>query len=144
MKVKKILKFLLISSGILLVTIICIIKLLSILGNFGVDNYIIDEVYSPDDKYKAVIFDRDTGATTDFNTQISIISSKSSLPNDPGNLFIADTNHGRAPSGKGGGPEVTISWISSTEIIITYHRKARIFKQEGSIKSIQAKYTYLP
>lgn len=97
MKAKKLFQILLISSGILLVMKIGILGFWFMLINFGVNNNIIDEVYSPDNKYKAVIFDRDAGATTGFNTQISIISSKSSLPNNPGNLFIADTDHGKGP-----------------------------------------------
>lgn len=143
MKSKKFFKNLLITLGIISVVLFGIYGAFSKLLDFGASNTIIDEVYSPDNKYKAVIFERDAGATTDFSTQLSIISSKSSLPNSPGNVFISDTNHGSAPSGKEGGPEVRISWVNSNEVIISYHRKARIFKDEGSIKNIQVRYTYL-
>lgn len=150
MKDKELFKHLLITIGVALGIAlgIILIVLFGVYGafttlDFSASNKVIDEVYSPDNKYKAIIFERDAGATTGFSTQVSIISSKSSLPNSTGNVFIADTNHGNASSGKGGGPEVSISWVNSNEIIISYNRKARIFKDEGSIKNIQVKYSYL-
>jgi len=141
MRIKKFIKRLVI-LGIILIVLFSIYGAFSKLLDFGASNTVIDEVYSPDNNYKAIIFERDAGATTGFSTQVSIISSKSSLPNSPGNVFISDTNHGSAPSGKGGGPEVSISWVNSNEVIISYHSKARIFKEEGSIKNIQIRYTY--
>ncbi|GGI77774.1 hypothetical protein GCM10009332_13930 [Shewanella gelidii] len=50
-------------------------------------NYIHSKTTSLDEKYEAVIFQRDCGATTGFSTQISIIKFGSKLENDPGNIF---------------------------------------------------------
>jgi len=62
------------------------------------ENQIVSEIPSPDRSYKVVIFQRACGATTDFSTQISLLSLTSSLPDDGGNIFATDPNYGKAPS----------------------------------------------
>ena len=76
----------------------------------GCGNDLVREVRSPSGKMKAVVFERDCGATTGFSTQVSLLLSNKSLPNESGNLFIADTDHGNAPAGAWGGPIVEPSW----------------------------------
>ena len=51
-------------------------------------NYPHKEYFSPNKKYKAVVFQRDCGATTGFSTQISIIKASESLINESGNIYI--------------------------------------------------------
>jgi len=53
-------------------------------------NHVYGEVVSPGDKYKAVIFQRDCGATTGFSTQISILEVDAALKNSSGNIYIVD------------------------------------------------------
>ena len=53
-------------------------------------NEIFSEVQSPDGKFRAVVFQRDCGATTGFSTQISILLAKDKLENEGGNIFIVD------------------------------------------------------
>lgn len=62
MKAKKLFKHVLISLGIIFVVLTGIYGVFSKLFDFGVSNNVIDEVYSPDNNYKAVIFERDAGA----------------------------------------------------------------------------------
>jgi hypothetical protein len=57
------------------------------------ENELVGEHTSPDGQYKAVLFVRDCGATTGFNTQVSLLRSNQHLKNGSGNLFIADTDH---------------------------------------------------
>ena len=59
-------------------------------------NDVIEEVVSPNGKTKALVFQRDCGATTGFSTQISILSYQARLPDKPGNVFIAG-NPGKDP-----------------------------------------------
>jgi hypothetical protein len=63
-------------------------------------NDLLTEIPSPDGALKAVVFQRDCGATTSFSTQISILWTNRPLPNETGNLFVADTDHGKAPRGQ--------------------------------------------
>lgn len=69
-------------------------------------NQVLKEYPSPSGKLKAVVFERDCGATTGFSTQVFIVQAGSVLENESANLFLADTDHDRAPSGIGGGSEI--------------------------------------
>ena len=102
-------------------------------------NEIIEQIVSPDKNNKLVIFQRDCGATTGFSTQISIIEVNQILKNEGGNIFIADTNHGAAPSGPGGGPKVIANWDNNNQITIKYHANARIFKELKKAHGINIK-----
>ncbi len=105
---------------------------------------IIEEVVSPSGKLKAVVFQIDCGATTDFNSHISIVpadidaSQKNNLPHS---FFVADGNHGNAPAGKGGGPEVRIFWKTDDHLDVQYHSNARLFRSETKSKGIIISYT---
>ena len=103
----------------------------------------IGEHPSPDGKYKAVLFVRDCGATTGFSTQVSLLRSNAQLKNGSGNLFIADTDHGKIPSGQKGGPEVRIVWEGSKDIYIVHHENARVFKAEKKVNGINVNYKSL-
>ena len=101
---------------------------------------ILHSVASPDGKNKAVIFQRDCGATTDFSTQVSLLPSSSTLGNEAGNAFIADTNHGAAPSGEGGGPTLGVRWLSPSSIMISHHPSARIFRAPDDVAGIRVRH----
>lgn len=106
-------------------------------------NKIIKNIELEEDQIKAVVFQRDCGATTGFSTQVSLINNKETLPNESGNVFIADTDHGIAPKGEGGGPEVQVKVISSNHIRILTHQNARIFKNEPYWNDIIISYEKL-
>jgi hypothetical protein len=57
------------------------------------------EFLSPDASAKLVVFQRDCGATTVFRTQASLLKPGMHLSDSSGNVFVADTDHGLAPSG---------------------------------------------
>jgi hypothetical protein len=97
-------------------------------------------VRSPDGKRKAVIFERDCGATTGFSTQVSVLPSGARLPNEPGNAFVADTDHGATPSGPGGGPAIKVIWTSNTKLLIKHHPKARLFKAHPQVAGVTIRY----
>lgn len=103
-------------------------------------NQIIEEVLSPNGNNKITVFERNCGATTDFSTQISIMNTESELPNKAGNLFIADTGRGKAPSGPGGGPKVEIAWKDSNSVVIKHHKNVRVFKSKSKVKDINIVY----
>ena len=75
-------------------------------------NVLVQEVYSPDKQYKAIVFERDCGATTDFSTQVSILESTKELSNVPGNIF--------AMNGHPDNTEVQVEWENDHTIQITY------------------------
>jgi hypothetical protein len=82
-----------------------------------------------------VVFTRDCGATTDFSTHASVLSASASLPDDAGNAFIVDSNHGRAPRG------LEVTWRDARKVELYRHADARVFKSESSVKGIKILYT---
>ena len=105
-------------------------------------NQVLSEIPSPNMQVKAVVFERDCGATTDFSTQVAILPINESLGNETaGNVFVADTDHGRAPSGPGGGPEVGVRWTSEATEEIQHHPAARILRgNSAGVTGIQVSY----
>ncbi len=97
----------------------------SLAGDCGNDP--ISEIQSPDKSLKVVIFQRDCGATTGFSTQVSILSAKRTLPNESGNVMVVDTDHGKAPSGPRGVPEIIPEWKSDRELVLRVHPMTRTF-----------------
>jgi hypothetical protein len=101
----------------------------------------LSEVRSPDGEWKVVVFERDCGATTGFSTQASLLGWNERLPeNDGGNLFIADTNHGAAPAGPGGGPPLQVTWTSMRSVVLRSPRGVRVFKAETRVLGVPAVY----
>jgi hypothetical protein len=92
------------------------------------------EHLSPDGQWKYVSFDRNCGATTRSNFQVTVLHASKSLPNSAANAFIADDNHGATRF------VAQAEWISPTKLRITYSPKARIFKRESKVGPIDIEY----
>jgi predicted small secreted protein len=107
----------------------------------GCGNEILRVHYSPTKQLKAVIFERDCGATTGFSTQISIMAANGDLPNEGGNVFVADTDHGKSPSGPGGGPPVEVEWKGESSLNIIYDNRARVFLRKDSQNGVTISYS---
>jgi len=75
------------------------------------------------------IFNRGCGATSGFNTQVSIINAGEELENDGGNLFIAD---GTLP--------LVIRWNSETEVLISGVGNPEIYKKENTLNGVTIIY----
>jgi len=103
-------------------------------------NSVLAESVSPNGKLKAVVFTRDCGATTDFSTQVSLVKAGDTLKNDGGNLFIADRDHRKAPTGQSGGPAVAVRWISDGQLRVEHHALARVFKSEPLRQEVRVEY----
>src|SRR5579872_1022360 len=86
---------------------------------------------SPDGKWKYVVFDRNCGATTSTNFQVSVLPSSASLPNAPANAFTGDYNHGATSY------VAKVEWINSGTLLISYSPKARIFRKETHVGPIE-------
>jgi hypothetical protein len=97
----------------------------------------------PGTKYKVVVFERVCGATSGFSTQASIMKSTAKLKNEIGNIFTADCNHGTAPAGPGGGPELRVKVIGPNIIELAHHPSARVFDAQTSYEGISIKYSSL-
>ena len=96
------------------------------------------EFPSPDGYWKYVLFDRNCGATTRSNYQLSVLSANERLPNRAANTFIADDNRGVARF------VAQPAWISGHVLQITYSAKARLFKKETRVGDVEIKYIVEP
>lgn len=92
------------------------------------------EHLSPDGQWKYVSFDRNCGATTGSNLQISVLPASKPLPDRAANAFIADDNHGATTF------VAQPEWVSNRQLLITYSAKARVFKKESKVGAIDIKY----
>ena len=104
------------------------------------ENSPLRESLSPDGARKIIVFERSCGATTGFSTQASLLKSDEALPAAPGNLYIADTNHGAAPSGPGGGPALKIRWKTPRSVILTSAVGARVLLAQPQIEDVRVEY----
>lgn len=91
-------------------------------------NTVSQELTSPDKTKKVVLFCRDAGATTGFNTQISILGAEEKLPNEPGNTLILD--HGSAK----------VVWKTDGGLLVTLDRSCRVFKREPQVRGVSIEY----
>ena len=116
---------------------------LYVLSDSMCQNEVLSDVSSPDGKYRAVTFQRDCGATSGFSTQVSVIRSWWYLRNVSGNVFVADSNHGKAPSGPGGGPVVQVVWLSPSVLSISYHPDVRVFESKSAAGDVSVSYGFI-
>lgn len=112
-------------SVLLLIVAGCGLLLSTVFGGMC-GNEIFQEAYSPDGEYKAVVFQRDCGATTGFSTQISILKASADLPDKGGNVFIIDGH----PDWTG----VTVDWETNRLISISYSDGYSVSEMEDTIR----------
>ncbi|HEY5804238.1 MAG TPA: hypothetical protein VIT90_11145 [Lysobacter sp.] len=103
-------------------------------------NDVLAELPSPDGKNKALVFQRDCGATTGYSTQVSVLRSEQALGGDSGNVFVGDTNHGAAPSDPGGGPSLQVHWVGPEALVVSHHPAVRVFAAEPESGSVRITY----
>jgi len=96
------------------------------------------EHVSPDGQWKYVSFDRNCGATTGNNLQISLLPVSKSLPRGTANTFIADDNHGATRF------VAQPEWLSDRRLRVAYSSKARVFKREAKVGPIDIEYVQEP
>ena len=119
-----------------------LVTILSAVGIAGCnlcDNKPIKSLQSADENRSAVLFMRECGATTDFTTQVSVLS-----PWWPyyaiGNAFVADADQGKAERASWGGPWADISWQSPTHLVITYDARSRVFEKRTEVRGVRITY----
>jgi len=110
-------------------------------GVVGCENRTLAEYFSPDASMKV---ERDCGATTAFSTQASILPGPSTLANLAGNMFSADTDHGRAPAATWGGPTLDVRWLDTHRVVLDHDERARIFRAEERVSGIDVFYNREP
>ena len=103
------------------------------------ENELISTADAPTGDLKAVLFQRDCGATTGFSSQVSLTKSDGA-PYGAGNVFVADADHGRANAASWGGPWVELHWLSPQHLLVRYDANARVFKNNESVSGVRISY----
>jgi hypothetical protein len=97
-------------------------------------NRVLFETVAPGNQKRAVLFERDCGATTGFSTHVSLLDRSEVLPRTAGNVFIADSDHGKV------GMDIHIHWDSRDHLVVNFPGHARVFQKRTSVKGIQISY----
>lgn len=136
------------SAGVLIVLLIAATVLSTLvilkLGEGLCDNTPIAEYPSPEGRRRVLVFERSCGATTGFSTQASLLDADEDLDIGSGNLFISDTDHGAAPSGPGGGPELSVEWKDERSLVLVHDSRVRVFKSEQRMDGVHVSYRHTP
>lgn len=136
------------SAGVLVVLLIAATVLSTLvilkLGEGLCDNTPIAEYPSPEGRRHVLVFERSCGATTGFSTQASLLDADEDLDSGSGNLFISDTDHGAAPSGPGGGPELSVEWKDERSLVLVHDSRVRVFKSEQRLDGVHVSYRHTP
>jgi hypothetical protein len=99
---------------------VVLIGLLGLLTGCGslCTNTIKQEIKSPDNRFVAVSFIRDCGATTDFSPQVYLRRADQEM-SETGNVFVGDHSD-----------KITISWETPNTLIISSDCKVISTKEE--------------
>jgi hypothetical protein len=95
----------------------------------GCGNEVASTIESAGGGHVAVIFNRNCGATTGFNTQLSVLAKGDAVPKEAGNTLIAD-----------GSLALKVRWVSESELVIAGVQGAKIFKQEKLANGVAVSY----
>ncbi len=58
-------------------------------------------------------------------------------------LFTHHGNHGAAPQGPGGGPEVRVAWIADDQLVVSYDKAVRVFRAETNLSGVRIRHETL-
>ncbi len=95
-------------------------------------NEIVREAVAPDGTRRAVVFQRDCGATTGFSTQIAVVWGSGNLPDAPANVFIADGHPDRT--------KTDARWLNSATLVIGTNALADAYKAERHVNGVSVTY----
>lgn len=101
-------------------------------------NEIISQVESPTGIYAAALFERNCGATSGNNLQVSIFRTDAPAEG-PGNTFVIDYPNEYYQEGHPR-PVVKLRWTSESSATIEYDKGARIFTQAVMIQGVKIHY----
>jgi hypothetical protein len=97
-------------------------------------NKVLVETPSPGNEKRAVLFQRDCGATTDFSIHLSVLNRSEALPRSAGNVFVADADHGKVAM------DVHTRWESSDHLIVDFPAPARVLQKRERANGVRVSY----
>ncbi|MGH7627292.1 MAG: hypothetical protein ACREOJ_18495 [Gemmatimonadaceae bacterium] len=102
-------------------------------------NEVRSSAVAPDGRHVAVLFQRDCGATTGDNLELSLVQA-TERPQGGGNTFIVDAPARDSIATGSLVSLVTVHWISASALQVRYDRRLRVFRQETQVDGIAVSY----
>jgi hypothetical protein len=116
-----------------------------LLGIIGMGYFVLDSMFSgmcgneqyttlfsPDKAHKAVVFQRDCGATTGFTTQVSVLDADQELENESGNVLVS--------SGKPSELPLELIWVDSTKLLVKGTSEISPSTKDHNVSGVEIKY----
>ncbi len=107
------------------------------------ENRIVTRTEIPSGNLMVVTYLRNCGAARRVSTNASILQKHEELPDKPGNIFIADTDNGKAPSGPEGGLQLHVTVVAADMLELAYDERARVFSDKREYHNIKIRYKRL-
>ncbi len=99
---------------------------------------------SPDSTRRAVLYEFDCGATTDFGTHLAVESTKRKFDpfdaDEDSLVFSADSNHGHASTDSAGLLHVDMHWADSSHLVVYVPAGARVFTEKTTSGPVSIEY----
>nr|WP_086937864.1 DUF5412 family protein [Thaumasiovibrio occultus] len=93
-------------------------------------NQVFAEYPSPDGSYKAVVFERDCGATADISTQVSLLPRNGAVGRDTGNVFVVEDEYNDLA--------LSLTWRDDNHVVIEHPQHAKVFKANTRVNWLNA------
>ena len=93
------------------------------------NNIVINEINSPNNQYRAIIFERNINATTRSSYHLSILKNGQVLNNVGGNVFVSYNNF-------------DVEWINNDVLKVNNDRENSKLKKVHNYKNIKVIYSY--
>jgi len=94
----------------------------------GCSNEVVSSISSPSGTANVIVFNRGCGATTGFNTQVSIVHAGAAPVGAGNTLILNDT------------VPLKVQWLSESKLSISGLGSAQVFKQEQSVAGVSVAY----
>jgi len=116
---------------------ICLVGLIGLATGCTCSNNVISEINAPGGVFKAVVFDRNCGATTGHNLQVSVLPAGTSIQGGGNVLIVDDTVSVERDLAR----LVSVTWKSPRQLSITLDPKLRVFHRARSANGVNIEYS---
>ena len=86
------------------------------------------EISSPDGEHRAVVYERNAGATTGFTANMSIVSASADVPESRENVLALDDHPEMA--------KLNVAWIDAKTLQVKYSSEAKVYHKAGLIDGV--------
>ena len=105
----------------------------------GCARSLVTESPAPSGVLKASVSVRACRAKQEFTTELSIISAAQSLPDTP-NVLAVQASDDRATLWSFGGPEIRITWVSDTLLLVRYSPADRVIRSAERVRGVSIQH----